>query len=102
MNDHNEEKKVLAVVTGEAWVDFYTVMDSLNDQLAAWAIKHELPPAVMVGAAMGLASTVAHFADLCDCDACVAVPIAFADEVMDRLTQDRDLTAESKIGQAVH
>lgn len=102
MSEHSEEKKVLAVVTGEAWVDFYVVMDSLNDQLAAWATKHKLPPTVMVGAAMGLASTVAHFADLCDCDACMAVPIAFADEVMDRLTQDRDLTAESKIRQAVH
>lgn len=97
MSEHSEEKKVLAVVTGEAWVDFYAVMDSLNDQLAAWATKHKLPPAVMVGAAMGLASTVAHFADLCDCDACMAVPIAFADEV-----EHRVIEAESKIDQAVY
>lgn len=97
MSEHSEEKKVLAVVTGEAWVDFYAVMDSLNDQLAAWATKHKLPPAVMVGAAMGLASTVAHFADLCDCDACMAVSIAFADEV-----EHRVIEAESKIDQAVH
>ena len=102
MNGHNEEKKVLAVVTGEAWTDFYAVMDSLNDQLVAWALKHELPPAVMVGGAMGLATAVAHFADLCDCDACMAVPFAFSDEVMDRVTQATSLIAESKIDRAVH
>jgi hypothetical protein len=51
----------------------------------------------MLGAAMGLASTVAHFVDLCDCDACMAIPNSFADEVMDRVTE-----AESKIGKAVH
>jgi hypothetical protein len=97
MSEHSEEKKVLAVVTGEAWVDFYAVMDSLNEQLAAWATKHDLPPAVMVAAAWGLASTVNHFADLCDCNACRAVEVAFVDEVMERVT-----AAESKIGQAVH
>ncbi len=97
MSKHNEEKKVLAVVTGEAWVDFYAVMDSLNEQLAAWAVKHDLPAAIMVGAAWALGSTVDHFADLCDCDACTAMQIAFVDEVMARVTE-----AESKIGQAVH
>jgi hypothetical protein len=97
MSEHSEEKKVLAVVTGEAWVDFYAVMDSLNEQLAAWATKHDLPAAIMVGAAWALGSTVDHFADLCDCDACRAVEMAFVDEVMDRVTE-----AESKIGQAVH
>jgi hypothetical protein len=97
MSEHSEEKKVLAVVTGEAWVDFYAVMDSLNEQLAAWAIKHDLPAAIMVGAAWALGSTVDHFADLCDCDACRAVEMAFVDEVMDRVTE-----AEGKIGQAVH
>jgi len=97
MSEHSEEKKVLAVVTGEAWVDFYVVMDSLNEQLAAWATKHDLPAAIMVGASWALASTVDHFADLCSCDACRAVEISFVDEVMDRVKD-----AESKIGQAVH
>ena len=97
MSEHSEEKKVLAVVTPDAWHDFYSIMDSLNDQLAAWAIKHDLPAAIMVGAAWALSSTVDHFADLCDCDDCRAVETSFVDEVMDRVTE-----AESKIGQAVH
>jgi hypothetical protein len=97
MSEHNEEKKVLAVVTPDAWNDFYSIMDSLNDQISAWAVKHDLPAAVMVAAAWGLASTVDHFADLCDCDACTAMQIAFVDEVMARVTE-----AEGKNGQVVH
>jgi DNA gyrase inhibitor GyrI len=97
MSEHDKEKMVLAVVTPEAWQDFYAVMDSLNEQIAAWAMKHDLPPAVMVGASWALASTVDHFADLCSCDACRAVEVAFVDEVMKRVT-----AAESEIGQAVH
>lgn len=97
MSEHSKDKKVAVTVTPEAWQDFYAVMDSLNEQIAAWAMKHDLPPAVMVAAAWGLASTVDHFADLCSCDACRAVEISFVDEVMARVAD-----AESKIGQAVH
>jgi hypothetical protein len=97
MSEHSEEEKVLVEVSGEAWHDFYSIMDSLNDQISAWAVKHDLPAAVMVAAAWGLASTVDHFADLCDCDACTAMQTAFVDEVMERVKQ-----AEGKIGQAVH
>jgi hypothetical protein len=97
MSEHSEEKKVLVEVSGEAWHDFYSVMDSLNDQISAWAVKHDLPPVIMVAAAWGLASTVDHFADLCDCNACRATVSAFVSEVMERVKD-----AESKIGQAVH
>jgi hypothetical protein len=97
MSEHDKEKMVLAVVSVEAWHDFYSIMDSLNDQISAWAVKHDLPPAVMVGASWALASTVDHFADLCSCDACRAVEVAFVDEVMKRVT-----AAESEIGQTVH
>jgi DNA gyrase inhibitor GyrI len=97
MSKHDKEKMVLAVVTPEAWQGFYAVMDSLNEQIAAWAMKHDLPPAVMVGLSRALASTVDHFADLCRCDACRAAEISFVDEVMARVTE-----AEGKISEAVH
>ena len=97
MSEHSKDKKVAVTVTPEAWHGFYSILDSVSGQLSAWATKHDLPPSLMVGAAMGLTSAIAHFADLCDCDTCMATPITFADEVINRI-----MDAESKYMQAVH
>lgn len=97
MSEHESEKKVVAVVNGAAWKDFYVILDSLNEQLTAWAGKHDLPLSIMVGAAWALGSTIDHFADLCDCDDCLAVQSTFVDEVMDRVVH-----AENQTSKAVH
>lgn len=92
-----DEKVIVVTVDDAAWQGFYDVLDSVNTQLADWGEKHNMPPSMVLGAAMAVTAVVAHFADVCDCEECMLVPISFADEVIDRVE-----AVERTIGQAVH
>jgi hypothetical protein len=97
MSKHESGKKIVAVVDDAAWHSFYILMENVSDQLTVWADEHNLPVGVMVGAAMGITSAVAHFANLCHCDTCMEVPIAFSDEVVSRIEH-----AHIQMAKAVH
>lgn len=74
-------------VTPDAWHDLYAIFRPLLIGMSEWGEKHNMPLAVAVGALYGVSEVMHRAGNGCDCDICVAVSDAVAEEVIDRMLE---------------
>jgi hypothetical protein len=80
-----EEKYGPVIVTPEMWEELFAVIAPVFKGLGAWCAKHDLPPALPIGALTGVVDFMAGSDGGCDCDVCVATAEVFAEEVARRI-----------------
>ena len=78
----NDRKNV--TVTPEMWVELYKIVARTLEDMVAWGDAHEQPPAVVVGALLGMAEIMFVGANACDCAECEHVSDLFNDELVSR------------------
>lgn len=84
MNEHDDDVTAIKVQE-QAWKELYSVIGDAQAALYSWAIKHDLPPSVMVGAAYALGALADEFTGVCQCESCSEIPADFIEEFMARV-----------------
>jgi hypothetical protein len=90
MSGHDDD--VIAVeVKEQAWKELFVIIGDAQAVLYAWAIRHDLTPSIMVGAAYALGALSDEVTGVCQCELCGEVPAAFVDEFMARVDVVKDM-----------
>ena len=84
MSEHDDGVIVIEV-NEQAWKELYSIIGDAQAALYSWAIKHDLPPSIMVGAAYALGALADEVTGFCHCESCGEIPAAFIDEFMARV-----------------
>lgn len=84
MSEHDDGVIVIEV-NEQAWKELYSIIGDAQAALYSWAIKHDLPPSIMVGAAYALGALADEVTGVCQCESCREIPAAFIDDFMARV-----------------